>query len=145
MPEDLLSELDHIPGVDTVIYNQVIFFPNQKREMAKLDKKKNRHASIPNPSNLIAVEDIKAVQDEVARNGKQLVYAHYNLVIKIEADKDFQKVTNNLENIFAKYNIHISKRAYNQLELFVASFLTTVSVSTKTTTSSSPSRRPRCA
>lgn len=90
--------------------------------MAKLDKKKNRHASIPNPSNLIAVEDIKAVQDEVARNGKQLVYAHYNLVIKIEADKDFQKVTNNLENIFAKYNIHISKRAYNQLELFVASF-----------------------
>ena len=122
MPEDLLSELDHIPGVDTVIYNQVIFFPNQKREMAKLDKKKNRHASIPNPSNLIAVEDIKAVQDEVARNGKQLVYAHYNLVIKIEADKDFQKVTNNLENIFAKYNIHISKRAYNQLELFVASF-----------------------
>jgi type IV secretory pathway VirB4 component len=122
MPEDLLSELDHIPGVDTVIYNQVIFFPNQKREMAKLDKKKNRHASIPNPSNLIAVEDIKAVQDEVARNGKQLVYAHYNLVIKIEADKDFQKVTNNLENIFAKYSIHISKRAYNQLELFVASF-----------------------
>lgn len=90
--------------------------------MAKLDKKKNRHASIPNPSNLIAVEDIKAVQDEVARNGKQLVYAHYNLVIKIEADKDFQKVTNNLENIFAKYSIHISKRAYNQLELFVASF-----------------------
>ena len=38
--------------------------------MAKLDKKKNRHASIPNPSNLIAVEDIKAVQNEIARNSK---------------------------------------------------------------------------
>ena len=37
-------EIDHIPGVDTVIYNQIIFLPNQKREMAKLDKKKNRHA-----------------------------------------------------------------------------------------------------
>ena len=122
LPEDLLSEIDHIPGVDTVIYNQIFFLPNQKREMAKLDKKKNRHASIPNPSNLIAVEDIKAVQNEIARNSKTLVYAHFNLVIKIDADKDFQKVTNNLENIFSKYSINISKRAYNQLELFVASF-----------------------
>lgn len=122
LPEDLLSEIDHIPGVDTVIYNQILFLPNQKREMAKLDKKKNRHASIPNPSNLIAVEDIKAVQNEIARNSKTLVYAHFNLVIKIDADKDFQKITNNLENIFSKYSINISKRAYNQLELFVASF-----------------------
>lgn len=40
LPEDLLSEIDHIPGVDTVIYNQILFLPNQKREMAKLDKKK---------------------------------------------------------------------------------------------------------
>lgn len=36
----------------------------------KLDKKKNRHASIPNPNNQIAVEDINAVQNELARNGK---------------------------------------------------------------------------
>lgn len=122
MPEDLLTDLDHIPGVDTVIYNQVVFLPNQKRELAKLATKKNRHASIPNPSNQIAVEDISAVEDEVARNGKQLVYCHFNLVVKIDADKDFQKVTNSLENIFSKYNIHISKRAYNQLELFVSSF-----------------------
>lgn len=122
IPEDLLSDLDHIPDVGTVIYNQIIFLPNQKSEMRKLDSKKNRHASIPNPSNQIAVEDIKEVQEEIARNGKQLVYAHYNLVVKTNGDKDFQKVTNNLENIFSKYNIHLSKRAYNQLELFVASF-----------------------
>jgi hypothetical protein len=37
-----------------------------------LDKKKNRHASMPNPSNLIAVEDIKKVQDVIARENKQL-------------------------------------------------------------------------
>lgn len=88
----------------------------------KLDKKKNRHASIPNPNNQIAVEDINAVQNELARNGKILVYAHYNLIVQTSSDYDFQKVTNSLENIFARYNIHISKRAYNQLELFVASF-----------------------
>lgn len=85
-------------------------------------RKKNRHASIPNPNNQIAVEDINAVQNELARNGKILVYAHYNLIVQTSLDYDFQKVTNSLENIFARYNIHISKRAYNQLELFVASF-----------------------
>ena len=122
MPTDLLSDIDHIPGVGTVVYNQMIFLPNQKRELAKLDKKKNRHASMPNPSNLIAVEDIKAVQDDIARNGRQLVYAHYNLIVEIKEGEDFQKVTNALENIFAKFSIHISKKAYNQLELFVGSF-----------------------
>lgn len=120
--QDLLADIDHVPGVDSIVYNQVIFLPNQKREMMKLDKKKNRHASIPNPNNQIAVEDINAVQNELARNGKILVYAHYNLIVQTSSDYDFQKVTNSLENIFARYNIHISKRVYNQLELFVASF-----------------------
>jgi len=120
--QDLLADIDHVPGVDSIVYNQVIFLPNQKREMMNLDKKKNRHASIPNPNNQIAVEDINAVQNELARNGKILVYAHYNLIVQTSSDYDFQKVTNSLENIFARYNIHISKRAYNQLELFVASF-----------------------
>lgn len=120
--QDLLADIDHVPGVDSIVYNQVIFLPNQKREMMKLDKKKNRHASIPNPNNQIAVEDINAVQNELARNGKILVYAHYNLIVQTSSDYDFQKVTNSLENIFARYNIHISKRAYNQLELFAASF-----------------------
>lgn len=120
--QDLLADIDHVPGVDSIVYNQVIFLPNQKREMMKLDKKKNRHASIPNPNNQIAVEDINAVQNELARNGKILVYAHYNLIVQTSSDYDFQNVTNSLENIFARYNIHISKRAYNQLELFVASF-----------------------
>lgn len=120
--EDLLSSIDSIGEVDTLVYNQVIFLPSQKKEMMKLDKKKNRHASIPNPNNQIAVEDINKVQSEIARNGKMLVYAHYNMVIKQDGSKDFQKTTNALENLFSKHNIHISKRAYNQLELFVASF-----------------------
>lgn len=122
MPQDLLSDLSTLPDVETIIYNQIIFLPNQKREIAKLEKKKNRHASIPNPNNQIAVEDINDVLNEVARNGKQFVYAHYNLIVKTSADKDLQKVTNSLENLLARYSMHLSKRAYNQLELFVASF-----------------------
>ena len=122
MPVDIMSDLDHVPEVDTLIYNQVLFLPNQKRELAMLSKKLNRHASMPNPNNLLAVEDIKKVQDIIAREGKQLVYAHYNIIVAMDESKDIQKVTNHLENIFARQSIHLSKRAYNQLELFVASF-----------------------
>ena len=35
MPVDLLSALDSIPGADTVIYNQVIFIPNQNPSYPK--------------------------------------------------------------------------------------------------------------
>ena len=122
MPVDMVSLVDSIPSADVVVYNQMFFIPNQKRELSLLDKKKNRHASIPNPSNQMAVEDIKQVQEVIAREGKQLVYAHYNLIVAMDAQKDMQKVTNHLENIFSRQGIHISKRAFNQLELFVASF-----------------------
>ena len=122
MPVDLVSIVDSIPTAETVIYNQMIFMPNQKRELSLLGKKKNRHASMPNPSNLIAVEDIKKVQDVIARENKQLVYAHFNLVVSVPIDEDIQKCTNHLENSFGRMGIHISKRAYNQLELFVNSF-----------------------
>ena len=122
MPVDMVSLVDSIPSADVVVYNQMFFIPNQKRELSLLDKKKNRHASMPNPSNQIAVEDIKKVQDVIARENKQLVYAHFNLVVGTSIDADIQKCTNHLENSFGRLGIHISKRAYNQLELFVNSF-----------------------
>ena len=122
MPVDLVSIVDIVPGADCVVFNQMVFVPNQKRELALLDKKKNRHASMPNPSNLMAVEDIKRVQEVIARESKQLVYTHYNLVVAVSGDTDIQKCTNHLENSFSRMGIHISKRAYNQLELFVNSF-----------------------
>lgn len=122
MPVDLLSHIDSIPEAECVVYNQMIFMPNQKREMALLEKKKNRSASLANPNNLLAVEDIKKVQDVIARESKQLVYVHYNLMVTVPSHVDIQKCTNHLENSFGKQGIHISKHAYNQLELFVASF-----------------------
>ena len=122
MPVDLVSVVDNIPNAETVVYNQIVFLPNQKRELSLLDKKKNRHASIPNPGNKMAVDDIKRVQEVIARASRQLVYTHFNLVVGVPAGTDLQKCTNHLENAFGRMGIHISKRAYNQLELFVSSF-----------------------
>ncbi|MCQ2147209.1 MAG: TraG family conjugative transposon ATPase [Bacteroidales bacterium] len=122
MPVDLLSHIDSIPDAECVVYNQMIFMPNQKRELALLEKKKNRSASLVNPNNMLAVEDIKKIQDVIARESKQLVYVHYNLIVTVPAHADIQKCTNHLENAFGRQGIHISKHAYNQLELFVGSF-----------------------
>lgn len=122
MPVDMMSIVDSIPEADTIVFNQMIYIPNQKKELSKLETKKNRHSSMPSPSNLIAVEDIKKVQDVIARENKQLVYTHYNLVVACKKDVDPQKPTNHIENVFSRIGIHISKKAFNQLELFVNSF-----------------------
>ena len=122
MPVDIVGDLSAIPDVDTLIYNQVIFLPNQKYELARLDRKKNRHSNFPSAGNRHAAEDIAAVQEVIAKENKQLVYAHFSIVVITHKDKDMQKVTNHLENILGRQNIHLSKRAYNQLELFVGTF-----------------------
>lgn len=122
MPVDLMTVVDSIPEVESVVFNQIIYLPNQKAEMSKLAKKRNRHASLPNPSNQIAVDDIKKVEELIARENKQLVYCHFNLIVTVKAETDLQKCTNHLENAFGRMGIHISQRAYNQLELFVNSF-----------------------
>lgn len=40
MPVDLLAAIDNIPNAETVVYNQIVFLPNQKRELALLDKRR---------------------------------------------------------------------------------------------------------
>lgn len=122
MPVDLLALIDNVPEAKSVVFNQVVFLPSQKQEMSKLAKKKNRHSSLPNPSNQIAVDDITKVEELVARESKQLVHCHFNLVVTVDKDADIQKCTNYLENAFGRIGIQISQRAYNQLELFVGSF-----------------------
>lgn len=122
LPVDLMSVLDSIPEIESVVYNQMIFMPGQKRELSLLDKKRNRHASVPNPGNQIAVEDIEKVQEVIARENKQLVYAHFNIMVTCTKGVDLQKPTNHLENVFGRLGIHISRKSYNQLELFVNSF-----------------------
>ena len=122
MPVDFMTFVDSIPDATSVVFNQVIFLPSQKQELGKLAKKRNRHASLPSPANLIAVEDIKAVEQVIARENKQLVYCHFNLIVTVDSGADLQKCTNHLENVFGRVGVHISQRAYNQLELFVSSF-----------------------
>lgn len=122
MPVDFMSHVASIPQAETVVYNQIIYIPGQKRELSTLSKKMNRHASMGGASNKVAVEDIAKVKDLVARENKVLVYTHFNLMVCCDASVDMQKPTNHLENTFSKVGIHLSRRTYNQMELYVNSF-----------------------
>ena len=41
MPVDLVSLVDSIPSAEVVIYNQMLFLPNQKRELSLLDNQES--------------------------------------------------------------------------------------------------------
>ena len=88
---DLLAAIDSIPSAEAVIYNQIVFLPNQKRELALLDKKEEPARQYSqSESNQMAVEDIKRVQEVIARESKQLVYTHFNLIVAVPTGTDLQ-------------------------------------------------------
>lgn len=120
MPSDMMSFLSNVPDADCIIYNQVVIVPNQKVENAKLAKKKNRHGSLPDPANDLAVQDIAKVQEIIARESKLLLYVHFNIIVT--SKRNLYQTCNFIENELYKSGITASKSAYNQFELYINSF-----------------------
>lgn len=116
-PVDLFSFLLKVPGYECIVFNQVIEIPNQQNILNKLELKRKRHSGIPDPANLICVEDIDLLLNDVARENQLLVHAHYNIVIAAERE-NIQKAANFVESSLFQLGIIPSKNAYNQLELF---------------------------
>lgn len=116
-PVDFLSFLFKVPGVDVIVYNQVIEIPNQVVTLRKLEQKKKRHAGIPDPANQLCVEDINLLLNDVARESQLLVNCHFNLLVAAPVTA-VQKAVNFIESSLFQLGIIPSKNAYNQLELF---------------------------
>lgn len=118
LPVDILSFLHETPGIETVIYNQVISIPDQRIEAAKLEAKKKKHKGMPDPANDLCVEDIERVQTDIAKEGQMLVYAHFNIILS--GIDDINKATNYVESSLFDVGIIPNKQCYNQMELFEA-------------------------
>jgi conjugation system TraG family ATPase len=116
-PVDFLSFLFKVPGVDVIVFNQVIEIPNQVVTLRKLEQKKKRHAGIPDPANQLCVEDIDLLLNDVARESQLLVNCHFNIVVAASVTA-IQKAVNFIESSLFQLGIIPSKNAYNQLELF---------------------------
>jgi conjugation system TraG family ATPase len=116
-PVDFLSFLFMVPGCDAIIFNQLIEIPEQVGTLRKLEQKKKRHSGIPDPANLICVEDIDQLLTDVARENQLLVNAHFNILVAAP-ETALQKAVNFIESSLFQLGIIPSKNAYNQLELF---------------------------
>jgi conjugation system TraG family ATPase len=116
-PVDFMSFLFRVPGVDVIVYNQVIEIPNQVMTLRKLEQKKKRHAGIPDPANQLCVEDIDLLLNDVARESQLLVNCHFNILVAAP-NNAIQKAVNFVEISLFQLGIIPSKNAYNQLELF---------------------------
>ncbi|MCM1491093.1 MAG: TraG family conjugative transposon ATPase [Muribaculum sp.] len=119
--EDLLSFLSSIPDTDCVIFNQLIQIPGQRVLLRKLEAKAKKHASMPDPSNVIARMDIEKVLAKLAVDSSLLVHCNFNVIVSCPRDK-CNSVGSYIENKLFGLGIMPSKTAFNQLELFVTSF-----------------------
>jgi conjugation system TraG family ATPase len=116
-PTDFMQCLHSVP-CETLVFNQIIQIPDQRGEINKLEQKKKRHSSMPDPANQMAVEDIERCFENIAKDNQLLVYSHYNAIIACEDSSELQKAANYIESALFELGIFISKNAYNQLELF---------------------------
>ncbi|WP_333802651.1 TraG family conjugative transposon ATPase, partial [Sphingobacterium multivorum] len=82
-----------------------------------MELKRKRHSGVPDPANLICVEDIDQLLVDVARENQLLVNAHFNILLCAENDK-IGKAANFIEAALFQQGIIPSRNAYNQLELF---------------------------
>jgi conjugation system TraG family ATPase len=121
-PTDFMQSLHNVP-CDTLVFNQIISIPDQRGEFNKLEQKKKRHSSMPDPANQIAVEDIEKCFENIARDNQLLVYGHYNLIVACTDETEVNKAANYVESSLFELGIFISKNAYNQLELFRTGFI----------------------
>jgi len=116
-PVDFLSFLFKVPDFDVLVFNQVIGIPVQTLTLKKLELKKKRHSGIPDPANMLCVEDIDLLLNDVARENQLLVNCHFTILVTA-ANEQLQKATNFIESSLFQLGIIPSKNAYNQLELF---------------------------
>lgn len=116
-PVDFFSFLFSVPGFDVILFNQVIEIPGQTATLNKLELKKKRHSGIPDPANLLCVEDIDLLLKDVARENQLLVNCHFNMLIAAPQEQ-LQKAANFVESSLFQLGIIPNKNAYNQLELF---------------------------
>ena len=116
-PVDLFSFLFQVPECDLVVYNQFVEIPPQGLTVRQMELKRKRHSGIPDPANMICAEDISLMLDDVARDGRLLVNAHFNIILCSEKQK-LNKAYNYVESALFRAGIIPSRNAYNQLELF---------------------------
>ena len=118
-PRDHFSFLLSVPACDTILYNQVIFIPDQMKIRRELELKKKRHQSMPDSANGLSVTDIEDMFIDIAQDNEMLVHCHFSLLVKGPAEQ-LSQALNHIESQLFALGIIPGRNTYNQFELFRA-------------------------
>jgi len=119
-PVDIMSFLHNVPNCELLIYNQVVTIPDQRKEITKLEGKKRKHSSVPDPGNDVAVEDIESVLILIQKTNELLVYSHYDIML-YGTHQAVESAGNFISGKLFNLGIIPSDNYYNQKELFMSS------------------------
>jgi conjugation system TraG family ATPase len=119
-PIDNFSFLLSVPDCETVLYNQVVFIPEQIKLKRELELKKKRHSSMPDPANKVSVDDIEDMFLSIAQDNELLVYSHFSIFLFGDNSK-IEKAINYVDTHLFAIGIIPGKNTYNQMELYRAS------------------------
>jgi conjugation system TraG family ATPase len=119
-PVDNFSFLLRVPDCETVLYNQVVFIPEQIKLKRELELKKKRHSSMPDPANKVSVDDIEDMFLSIAQDNELLVYSHFSIFLFGDNSK-IEKAINYVDTHLFAIGVIPGKNTYNQMELYRAS------------------------
>ena len=114
-PTDAFSFLYDLKS-DVVIYNQVFEINDQTKERRIIEQKRDRHKSMPDPANDLAVKDIEGVLNEIVENQELLINCHFSINL-IDTPEKVTSAYNDCEAKLFEIGIVPSKRTFNQLEV----------------------------
>ncbi len=117
-PVDNLDFLTKIPA-QTLVYNQIIKIPNQRKIKNDLEVKNKRLQGIPDANNQLSIQDIDSMFVDIAQNNELLVYCHFNIMVA-DHSEHIEKAINAVENNLFTIGIIPGKNNYNQMELYRA-------------------------
>ncbi|MBO9573719.1 MAG: hypothetical protein J7497_16145, partial [Chitinophagaceae bacterium] len=118
-PSDNFSFLLDVPDADTIVYNQVVFIPDQMKVKKDMELKKKRHSSMPDPENKLSVNDIEDMFIDIAQNNELIVKAHLSILVASDPKK-LARVCNTIDTHLFGLGIIPGRNTYNQMELFRA-------------------------
>jgi conjugation system TraG family ATPase len=118
-PSDNFSFLLDVPDADTIVYNQVIFIPDQMKVKKDMELKKKRHSSMPDPENKLSVNDIEDMFIDIAQNNELIVKAHFSILVA-STPQQLPRVCNAIDTHLFGLGIIPGRNTYNQMELFRA-------------------------
>lgn len=118
-PPNLLNFLYKIENHKGKMYHQVIYIPEQKSELKRIEGELRRAAAKYGEQE---IEEIESFKLRISERDELLIYAHFNIIYSAKDYKQLNKASRYIDNSVSDWGITPSKNNFNQYDLYYAAF-----------------------